>query len=456
MSGIHRIGQGAYYLSKGAALVTTSDRIDDASLVGRITSQSAPNLKEAVKFMSWGTGNDLPQRFERLISQNNVVPSLIQRKRDIMVGSGIMAYKKVKITEANGKSTTHNEEVEIPADAAAFFERIDIDNFLLTIAGELMKHSLAVTEFVKAVEGEKIGSIKCHETKYMRAEEKDLNGKIKNWLWSGHWDKKANSQSQKEARKIVPIPVYNADSSTIPGKFCLPVGDFFLNDGYYPIATWRGGKDWIELSNWIPEFHLSNLQHGYSIRWHVKIPADYFLDYEALSAATDEATQKSIRQNAKDAEKKFVDDINNYLAGLSNTGRAVFTKTEFEAATGKAYPGIEIVPLNFDLKDEALIKLFQASNTANVSGQGIHPSLANVDVAGKLFGSGTEVRNAFLLFLITNTPQVRRMMFKPIELVKKLNNWPKDIFYGIRDFELAPLSDSPSGMKPSDNQIGSQ
>ncbi len=447
-----RVGPNTYYLPAAATIVSFSAaRIEDSANEGKIKSVTAPNSGTAVEIMSWGANNDLPQLYEGLLTENNVVPVLMQRKRDIMVSDGLFAYTKKRVTQPDGSSRLIMEEVDMPTLAKEFFEQSDIDNYLLTAAGELMKHSLIVPEFIRFKrDGQKIASIKCHECKYVRSGRKNEKGKVTNWYWSGHWAPKAD---RKEIKRIDTLPVYAGEDKK-QGLFVLPTGDYFLNDGYYPIPVWRGGKDWIELSNMIPEFHIANMLNGYAIRFHVKIPAGYFLDYEKWNACTSDAEQAVCKAEEKQREQDFMNDVNKFLAGLENAGRALFTKFEFEQATGKVYPGIEIVPIDYDMKDTALLELFKASNTANVSNQAIHPSLANIDVAGKLFGSGTEVRNAYLLFLITSTPQVRRMMMKPIELVKKINGWPADIYYGIRDFELAPLNEDKSGMKPAENQIG--
>lgn len=149
-----------------------------------------------------------------------------------------------------------------------------------------------------------------------------------------------------------------------------------------------------------------------------------------------------------------MDDINAFLAGENNAGRTIFTKKELDELS-KTWKGIEILPLNFDLKDSALLELFDKSNTANFSAQGFHPTLANVETQGRL-SSGTEMRNAFLMYVLTSTPQPRKLIFKNIELVKRVNGWQEDVFYGIRDFELAPLSESKSGVQENKKTAAAQ
>ena len=207
------------------------------------------------------------------------------------------------------------------------------------------------------------------------------------------------------------------------------------------------------MANFIAPFHKANLQNGYNIRWHCEIPADYFLDYEEYNLSATDEEKAVVKNKAQEAEQKFMDDVNQFLAGIAHAGRAVWTKYELDRALGKDYPGVKIKALDYDMKDESLLKLFEKSNTANISSQGIHPTLANIETQGKL-SSGTEIRNAFLMWLIINTHRPRKMMLKPLELVKKVNGWPAEIHYAIRDYELTALSSNDAGMQQREQPVG--
>lgn len=90
---------------------------------------------------------------------------------------------------------------------------------------------------------------------------------------------------------------------------------------------------------------------------------------------------------------------------------------------------------------------------ANISAQAIHPTLANIETAGKL-SSGTEIRNAFLMYLIIAAPVYRDMLQEVVELVKQENGWPTDIQYAIRDAELTTLAENPAGVQQAKTPIG--
>lgn len=444
-----------YYLPQSGAFVSIKTDLPDDFDRGKITSITAPGMEEKIEIMSWGKDNLLPQQREQLVAGNNIVGTIIARKRDITLGAGVFAYKKVRRepTTPDGKVKWDIGEVEMPAEADEFFAENDLENYLLTAAGELMKHGVVFTEFIRLKFGKgKITNMKAHETKYLRAEKKDAAGNINHYYWSGFWGKKKVGGDSKD-QTTTKIPVYRGEDKRQP-KFLHVVGDYLFNDGYYPIPTWWGGWEWVDLANRVPKFHRANLENGYAPRWHIIMPADYFLDYEAYNNCTTQTEKDKCLTDAAKKEQDFMDDINAFLAGENNAGRTIFTKKELDELS-KTWKGIEILPLNFDLKDSALLELFDKSNTANFSAQGFHPTLANVETQGRL-SSGTEMRNAFLMYVLTSTPQPRKLIFKNIELVKRVNGWQEDVFYGIRDFELAPLSESKSGVQENKKTAAAQ
>ena len=432
-------------------MVTFESKLADDFDKGSTKKINPPGGGGPVEIMYWGKENDLPQQRETLIGDNNIVPSLIERRRNILIGSGIMAVRTRYETQPDGSVKKITEEVAMPPEVEAWLEGegwgngSNFHDYLAAAAGEFCKHALVIPEFVRNRDMRTISSLDVKECKYMRASKKNEAGKIPAWYLSGHWGPVSGQKNNLETKKTVYLPVYTGEEAPQP-KFIIPAGDYLLNDGYYPIPSWWGGWEWIELANQIPQFHKNNIANGYNIRWHIQIPVDYFLDYEKYQSAATKSEKAEILKDQQEREQAFMDDVNEFLAGLANVGRTLFTKYELEKSLGKEYPGIKITPLSYDMKDEALLKLFERSNTANTSAQGVHPSLAGIETAGKL-SSGTEIRNAFLMWLIINTPLPRRVLLQPLNLVKRLNGWPADLQFAIRDYELTALSADPSGMQ---------
>lgn len=421
------IADGIYVLKDAQALVTIQEQVCD-DIGKKITITYGKNKTGAIK--GWGKRNNTPTEREQLLADNNIVPELIRIKRDITVGAELFPYRE-RIED--GKRVM--DEVEMPEPAKEFFERIDLQAYLTNAAKNLLLHANVFTEFVRD-KGGLIYSIQSKESRHVRAGMFDATGKIPAYYWRGNWGQKKD-QSQFP---ISAIPAYTKENDRQP-IFMVHTGDDMLTDEYYYVPTWWGGKAWIELSNQIPVFHQSNLKHGYNIRYHIQIPKDYFADHS--SGQLTPSLRKQAEEEAGKAKTVFLNRMNEFLAGYQNAGRAVYTEYEINRAMGKEFPGIKIETVSVDLQDEALLKLFEKSNQANISAQGIHPTLANIETQGRL-SSGSEIRNAYLMYLAIKTPMPRRILLKPINLVHKINNWGDGIKWGFRDIEITKLDENPS------------
>lgn len=445
-----RIAPNTYHVARsGGVLVTFASALDANATVdtGKLTKVSVSNM--SVDVMAWGAKNDLPQYREEMIVGNNIVPALIERKKSIITGQGWFAYKVRYEDTPDGPMKRIMDEVPMPDEAKDFFKKWP--KTARKIVAELLKHSLAMPEFIRSRDN-KVFEVRCLETKHMRAAKKQGKGEIKTWYWSNAWTKSQQNIVSPSERVIEAVPVY--DEAQKQPKFVLPLLEDTFNDGYYPIPAYWGGRYWIELSNIIPLFHRANLRHGQLPRWNIIIPHDYFFDYEKMNQAITEEERARLVKEFQAKEQAFVDDLNQVLTGLENTGRTIVTKSELiEAIGGRYEKRIQIEPLDGKLNDQALLPLYEASNVANISAQAIHPSLANIETQGKL-SSGTEIRNAYLLYLIIAAPTYRDMLQEVIEVVKFENGWPEDVHYAIRDAELTTLAENPAGVRPAKTNVG--
>jgi hypothetical protein len=433
-----QISRNSYYLQEREALVVFGS--EPNANAGKIASVQPKNLKKNIEVKFWGEKNQLPQERELLVSENNIVGSLIGTKRDITLGGGIMAFKERYESQGAGKGTRRIvDEIEMPTYAEDFFDESSIDDYFLQATGDLMFHTNVFTEFVSNLGG-KIKSIRHQRALFMRAEKQDKTGFINNYFRSAWWQKIQDKDAMCDI-----IPNYIA-AEELQDKFMLHCGDSMLTDGYYNMPTWWGSKTWIELANAIAVFHKSNLRNGFVIRYIVEVDENYFKDNTAERQTPEQIAESQGREDS--ARREMTDTINSVLAGEENAGRAIFSEMRTNIQNGQQYSNIKITPINADLKDEAMLRLFEASNTANISAQAIHPNLAAIETAGKL-SSGSEIRNAFLMYLAIKTPLPRKILLKPIELVKKINGWDKTVKFGFRDIELTALSENPTGAKDS-------
>lgn len=436
-----RISENVWLLRDTGAVVKfkSSEPAKVNADTGKVTAINyGVNRDKPAKIMFWGSRNCLPQEREKLISQNNIIPELLGTKRDITLGQGIYCYRE-RIVEANGEQKIVKDPIETPANMQEFFDRVDINAFLRKSCKNLFIHGNMFTEYT-CLAGGQVDMMKAHECRHARAEEQDEEGVVNNYYISGKWHKVT------EVSTIIhQIPAYKPNAE-FQSKFIYHTGDDLLTDDYYFIPRWWGGKDWIILSNRVPIFHNKNLDNGYIIRWHIEVPKDYFRDYTATQQTPDDITTSKKKES--DARKKFIQKLNQFLAAEEGAGRAVITEYEINKQLGKDFPGIKITALKVDIQDKALLDLFEKSNDANISGQGVPPALASIQTPGKL-GSGSETRNSFLLYLIVKTPVPRDILLSPLAIVAKKNSWDPTVKIGFRDIEITTLSEDKTGKQPA-------
>lgn len=390
----------------------------------------------------WGEKNILPQIREALIQDNNIVGELIKTRRDLLLGAGIKYFKKIQ-----QDNQIIEQEVLPPPVISDWVDKVDLDEVLECAAGEYIKHGNLFYELTIDKGGMSISNLWAKPCVNIRAAAQDKSGKIPGFYYSTQWLKSNSAEDKVDAQFI---PTYGQPSK---GKAMIHTGDKLMTDGYYFIPAWWGGRHWVATANRIPKFHQANLDNGYVIRYHIKIPHDYFLDKAVYDKA--QGTDKDdVLQASADKERAFVDKMNGFLAGAKNSGRAVYTK--YMVRMEKEHPGIKIEPLSVDMKDEALLKLYDKSNDANISGQGVHPVLASIQTQGKL-SSGSDIRNALLLHIATKLPVPRKNILKVLDVVKKRNGWPDDICFGFKDKLITTLDVDKSGTQsPTDLDPGAE
>jgi hypothetical protein len=452
---LQEVANGIYYSSNNGVVVElhydkrSRSCIDYSHDVGEV--QNHPGIANT-RIKYWGHDNMLPDHRDVMLMSSNIVGELISAKRDLLVGQGICAYKDVYDDET-GEKTRKN--IPLPPLVDAWLRKSRWNKkYLQKAVINYYKHSTVFIEFMKAKDGSLL-YMKTHDCKYVRCAEK-VAGYIPGFFICADWSLPLNkdksiSVEENKLHYIQNIPEDWMDAKELPDHFMMMIGDELFHDGYYHHPAYWGGEDWIDLANNIPVFHKANIKNGYAPRFHIKVPADYFLNKQALNLATTSEAQTQCLNEAKLARKKFVDDFNSFLAGLDNAGRAFITSESFDPIL-KEWKGLTIESIDYDMKDEALLKLFEKSNQANISAQGFHPSLAGIETQGKL-SSGAEIRNLLMYFIIRNLPRPRMDILEPFDIMLMINGWyDPEIKYTFEDVLITKLDEDKSGVRSSTEQ----
>jgi len=381
----------------------------------------------------WGKNNTLPAERELLISNNNIVPQLIATKRNIILGNGLMAYKEMF---EDGKRRI--ERLEMPTQISDWLEKNEIETeYLPTGAKNLIIHSHVYSEGTRNGKDE-IDSLKAHECLYVRAQIQDKNGRIPGYYIKSFWGKNNRYRNNGNETPPVFIPAYNKEEKQ--AKFMIDCADKLLGGPYYYAPLWEGATEWIKTANCIPTFHLSNLQNGYNIRYLIRVPEDYYL----RSLSDQKRSSKDAAKHEAEAKQAFVDTVNSFFQGAENAGKAMITAKYLANHMQKEFSGIEIIPLDVNLQDTAMLSLFESSNSANTSSHGTPPALAGIATGAKMT-SGSEIRNLYHFYQLTVAPSPRKLLLKPINIA--IQSFFKDtaIKIGFIDTELVTTDENQHG-----------
>lgn len=391
-----------------------------------------------IPIYKWGSRNDLPTYREKMIMDNNIIGEMINTKRAIVLGQGLQAHT---VTYADGKKVV--TPVEMPPEIADWIEEAELyDKYLEPAANELFLHGNIFAALLP--QKQMIKKIMVYKCRYMRAALKAQNQPIPGYVL-GNWpNNKTNLKT-----KVQETYTYISTRPSLSSEYIMHVGDALFHDGYYCHPAYWGGEEWIDLSNQIPKFHKANILNGYSIRFHIEIPKNAFLDKNKYMHALSENDQAMVAACYAEEEAKkseFISQMNSLLAGKENAGRTIYTYFDHDDA-GTKIEGVKITPIEYNMQDEALLKLFDRSNMANISSMGIHPTLANIETQGKL-SSGSEMRNAFESYIKIKAHIPRNIILKPLMHIWKVNGWNekyKGVKIGFEDTVLTTLDDNKNG-----------
>jgi len=119
---------------------------------------------------------------------------------------------------------------------------------------------------------------------------------------------------------------------------------------------------------------------------------------------------------------KLFTQLTDVLSGAKNAGK-FFHSVDFVVDGEKVSWKIEAIDQKIADFIEAQLKISDASSSAITSGMGLHPSLSNIMVNGKL-ASGSELNYAWKLFQLSDTALPSSVVLESINRAIKIN-FPK-------------------------------
>lgn len=417
-STVNQVARNVYTVTfpatKEAALVSFGDVDVSTMNLGGTASRG--------EFVPWGVKDDQLVKMHKLASDSPTKWRLIKTRRDFIVGLGVYTHSG---TELKGQPTRFE-----PTKFVDFETWRELVNFDLEFVSFVLQYTFCANVFVqltldtskKLVAIEMIDAFKVRVRKLKPGERKKSA-----FLVNPNFGTKA----YKKADTVV-VPAFDPlDPAKYP-TCILQLMDRMPGQDYYAFPEWWSTEEWSVVANMIPRFHKSGLVNGYNLKYHISIPDDYF-DREGKN-----------EEETKALKEKALREMGESLSGVDNADKVLYTFHSREM-NGDKVGGVIITPLKNTMSDDAYTKLFETANVAQASGHGVLPSLAGIDTGSKLGGSGKELEAAanYQQGFLTYTD--RLILLQILYIAKRINGWPAELQFDIRNISLYTYDVTPGG-----------
>lgn len=393
-----------------------------------LTTQSR-RLYEFAGVKYWGSGNFYPQHISKLVSNHAYLPSLLQAKKNIALGK----YKLYRFTE----TVVDGEDTEVPFQNTAlndWLNQIDYKKYLRETSIDAVWWYNVFVQAIRNNQGDIVKLVRTDATN-CRYTEDGLSVRVYET-----WDDIISNSNYEE------IPIYN------PAKkqktFMLVDREVYPGSVVYGVNPAWSAKDWIEFANKIPRYKLSVIGKGMLIKYHVKIPRDYFEKMYPDGCVDAEGKPiENIQKYRVEKEQTFYTNLSECLSGEENANKLIVSKYYFDPVTQKQVDGFIIEAIEDPTKYDAFLEDLDATDTRILSSQNMPPSVAAIKTINKLGGGGSETKYDYNIASEVHAQSTRAMILAPLEKAMRIQ-FPqfKNVNLGLRGITLVSTDEKRTGI----------
>lgn len=411
---INNLTKDGYALLPGrSALVTFKGDGDSA---GKKTTVKDPDAIASTRWSPWGESNTFPQDVLEDLEKNSIALRALEKRKSVHYGRGIAPYRRLKSQDG-----TYRRELITEGEVHDFFRDNKVNLQWIDLIGSLEVFANGWLEMILNKARNKINRVYYKDPAYCRWARMNDRGRIPAMYYSANWP-------NPDGDELTRIPTYDPDKykgKKYEGtKFAYPVVYKSFNKSYYHLAVWNGVRKggWIDLANKIPTLKLAIMKNQMSIKYHVKIPDNYFAQRYPEPQYTKEERESKITEK--------MEELNTFLKDVENYGKSLVTLSYWNEQLNQEFPGWEIKTIDNKLKDDAYLPDSQAANSEILFAIGVDPSLIGASgvPGGKLSGagSGSDKREAFWA-LNAEMGTYRQVSLDPLYFIRDFNGWGDDV-----------------------------
>lgn len=420
------VEQGLAFIQSANAIITDNNTINQAKKPTEIQIND-PQLN-GYNVAAWGDNNDFPQLLLETCEHNTIIPSAIDWMCRTLYGNGLITYTE-KIDPETGDKTIVPYEDE---DYLAFADNNEMEDYFNQTMSDFYWFQNVFPEMITEKTSNKIARITAKQAAFCRWSRMDLDTrKIKTMYYSSRWPSLIYYDE---------VPVFDADYPLKEKKFIYRT-KYPGSRTYYPLPLWLGGLKWVEISNLIPKIKKALMQNSITIKYHVKIPANYW--------ATEYPNWKDLTDQQR-VDKKIIKytQLKDFLTNPENQGAVFVSEVGWNQQAQKEFPGWVIEQVG-DAKDDGKFILDSANTNVEIfNSLNLDPTLSGMSPGGSLGtnNGGSNKREAFLIYTaLLKMPT--DFILKPLYFIKKRNGWNPKMKFGFEKIILTTLDANPTGVQ---------
>jgi hypothetical protein len=390
-------------------------------------------------YAKWGADNKYPQQVVNLNVQDTTSAACLNFKIKAHYGKGIFLYKN-EVDEYGHEQKVPLNLSDYP-EIEEFFILSEIENHQQSIISDFEWWNWYVTEFIfsenrkKVLYANRIPAINC---RLQLHNDRGISQKI---YVSGEFNGDKQPM-EPESIDLISLKSWMIDKKR-PAKAVFVAKQTSVDRQYYPLPMWHSNNKFLNLSLEISDWILSNINNSINVKYHIQYPQGYF---EAICPRTAYETDADQLAAIKSEKQKLFSEIDECLSGTSNVGKYIHTWTRKDPLDPSKDVEFKITPIKNETNHEAYLPAFDTSAAAIANAHNAPLDLVGLSLSkGMGSGSGSNIRESFNFYMQLHTEVPRQTTLEWLYLVKKINDWPKDVHFGYRNIVFQSVNENKAG-----------
>ncbi|MGL5682564.1 MAG: hypothetical protein ACRDDZ_05840 [Marinifilaceae bacterium] len=417
--------------------------IYQASMSGYDDNMSAQKVWEfepvtvcGAAIVPYGADNNLPIIIRDIMDENNLAPGILEREKGLLWGNGPELYKK---EYENGqivrkwvddpeiwnwlRSWDYTQYIEMAMTEYKYLHGY-FDKIYLNKGARIGNGKIAKLEVIPGVDA-RLGWTPTRRLEDVKA------------IYVGDFENDCT-------KGITKYPAFNPQNPFGNRVSVAYRKGYTFARNMYALPSFYGTIPWIKRSSDVPQILKYITDNSITAPFHIESPEAYWekmedkLKMDALNAGK-EYKDEMLEEHKLDV----LDKLAGALSGKKNVGK-FFHSVSIRNDDGEESVW-KISPIDQKITDfiSAQIKVSEKADSATTSGIGLHPSLSNIMVDGKL-SSGSEMLYALKLYLASDTVIPEEIILQGINKAIEINFPQKKLRLGFyhqivyREQEVSP------------------